>query len=104
MLPEGYKVNEEAPSSVFITVSGAIATLSAGNEQSLTGATLPVDLAVEFSQGSGVITADVTLLYCRNDSEGLCIIEQVRFNQPVTVGEEGAGEVVLPHRVQLPNF
>jgi sugar lactone lactonase YvrE len=103
-LPDGYKVNEQAPSSVSVTVSGGVASLPDGNEQSLTGATLPIDLGAQFASGSGTITADVTLLYCRDDSEGLCIIEQVRFNQPLTVSDGGAGEVVLPHRVQLPNF
>lgn len=103
-LPDGYKVNEEAPSSVSFFVDGSIATLTGGNEQSLTGAELPVDLAADFATGTGVITADVTLLYCRNDSEGLCIIEQIRFIQPVTVAEPGSATISLPHRVELPNF
>jgi hypothetical protein len=103
-LPEDYKVNEEAPSSVTFSVSGAVAEFAAGLDQSLTGAALPVTLDVAFVSGSGTVTADVTLLYCRNDSEGLCIIEQVRFNQPVSVATAGAAEVVLPHTVQLPNF
>ena len=50
------------------------------------------------------MTADVTLLYCRNDAEGLCIIEQVRFVQPLSVQDDGSGVVVLPHTVVLPNF
>ena len=103
-LPEGYKVNEDAPSSVSFVVTDGVASLLGGTDQSLTGVTLPVDIAVEFVSGSGSVTADVTLLYCRNDSEGLCIIEQVLFSQPVTVSAGGADTVVLPHRVQLPNF
>ena len=103
-LPDGYKVNDDAPSSVSLTASGDIAAFADGDEQSLTGTVLPVDLAAEFSTGTGTITADVTLLYCRNDSEGLCIIEQVLFSQPVTVGASGQSEVVLPHRVAVPEF
>ncbi len=101
-LPDGYKVNEDAPSTV--TLDSNVAEFSGGNEQSLTGAALPVDLEAEFSAGSGTVIADVTLLYCRNDSEGLCIIEQVRFNQPVTVSGQGEGVLVLPHTVALPDF
>jgi sugar lactone lactonase YvrE len=103
-LPEGYKVNEEAPSSVTIVVSGGIASFGEGLDQSLTGAVLPVDLEAEFAEGSGRITADVILLYCRDDSEGLCIIEQVRFSQPVTVRSGADGTVELPHTVALPSF
>ena len=103
-LPQGYKVNEDAPSSVSLGATGISVTFAGGEEQSLTGATLPVDIAATFDTGSGTITADVTLLYCRNDSEGLCIIEQVLFSQPVTVGATGANEVVLPHRVDVPEF
>jgi sugar lactone lactonase YvrE len=103
-LPDGYKVNEDAPSSVSLSATGVSVTFANGAEQSLTGATLPIDLAITFEAGSGVITADVTLLYCRNDSAGLCIIEQVRFRQPVTVGASGDSEIVLPHRVEVPEF
>ncbi len=103
-LPEGYKINEDAPSSVSLGATGVSVTFAGGEEQSLTGATLPVDLGATFDTGSGTITADVTLLYCKNDSEGLCIIEQVLFRQPVTVGAVGGKEVVLPHRVEVPDF
>ncbi|MCP3996089.1 MAG: hypothetical protein GY722_13670, partial [bacterium] len=75
-----------------------------GNEQSLMGAELPIDLSATFAAGSGVLTADVTLLYCREDSEGLCIIEQVLFNQPTTVEGGGERQIVLSHTVELPNF
>ena len=103
-LPDGYKVNEEAPSTVVLTLSGTAIEFDDGLEQSLTGALLPVELSAQFGSGAGVLTADVTLLYCRNDSEGLCIIEQVRFNQPLTVTAGGESTVVLPHVVELPNF
>jgi len=103
-LPDEYKVNEEAPSSVSLNATGVSLTFADGREQSLTGATLPVDLGTTFNSGSGVITADVNLLYCRNDSEGLCIIEQVLFRQPVTVGESGDSLVVLSHQVVVPDF
>jgi hypothetical protein len=81
-----------------------VVELAAGPEQSITGAELPLDLDVEFTPGETTLTADVTLLYCRNDAEGLCIIEQVRFVQPLRVADTGASQVVLPHTVVLPNF
>ncbi|MCP4964132.1 MAG: redoxin domain-containing protein [bacterium] len=103
-LPDGYKVNEDAPSSISFTVTGSIAQFPQGNEQYLTGIELPFPIAADFSAGTGLITADVTLLYCRADSEGLCIIEQIRFSQPLEVGATGDEAITFPHRVVLPEF
>jgi sugar lactone lactonase YvrE len=103
-LPAEYKINEDAPSSAIFQITGGFVTLSEGNEQSLTGAKLPVTIDAEFTTGEGLLTADVTLLYCRTDSEGLCVIEQVRFSQPVAVGGSGADTISLPHQVVLPDF
>jgi DNA-binding beta-propeller fold protein YncE len=100
-LPDGYKVNPDAPSSIAWTATEDVAELPA--ESDLTGAELPVSLPVEFT-GTGAITADLTLLYCREDSEGLCIIEQVRFRQPISVTASGDSRLVLPHDVILPDF
>ncbi len=101
-LPDGYKVNNEAPSVIEFMVTGGVADVE--TQWSLTGAKLPVSIPVQFISGSGTITADVTLLYCRDDSEGLCILEQVRFNQPVEVGSGGVDRVPFPHQVRLPDF
>lgn len=101
-LPDGYKINEDAPSSVEFLVTGDVADVA--GTASLTGAVLPVAVPIEFTSGSGTIIADVTLLYCRDDSEGLCIIEQVRFNQPVTVTADGISDLSLPHQVHLPDI
>jgi hypothetical protein len=103
-LPQDHKVNEDAPSAVTLHTTGGVATFLDGDEQSLTGTALPHSIATTFSNGQGTITADVTLLYCRDDAEGLCVIEQVRFVQPVTVSGSGPSVVSLPHEVLLPEF
>lgn len=103
-LPAGHKVNEDAPSSVVFSTDEPVVEATGGSEQSITGAALPLDLAATFQYGSGTLTADVTLLYCRDDSEGLCIVEQVRFVQPIQVADEGTDAITLSHEVVLPNF
>jgi thiol-disulfide isomerase/thioredoxin len=103
-LPVGYKVNEEAPSSVRFTVTGSFASFPGTSEQSLTGAKLPAHIDVDLDEGEGLVTADVTLLYCREDSEGLCIIEQVRFEQPLVVIATGPDLIDLAYTVTLPAF
>ncbi len=103
-LPADHKVNDDAPSSVAFEVDGAVVAVTDGFEQSITGAQLPLDIDALFTAGETTLTADVTVLYCRADAEGLCIIEQVRFVQPLRVGATGAATIVLPHTVVLPNF
>jgi DNA-binding beta-propeller fold protein YncE len=103
-LPPGHKVNEDAPSSIVFDGEASLVTLAGGNEQSITGARLPIDIDATFRSGTGTLTADVTLLYCRDDSEGLCVIEQVRFVQPLDVTDGGSSTILLPHEVVLPNF
>jgi len=101
-LPSGYKVNPDAPSSITWAVGNAVVDLPM--EVDLTGAELPVSIPVEFLSGTGDITGDLTLLYCRTDSEGLCIIEQVRFHQPLSVTSTGTDRIDLHHEVRLPDF
>ena len=89
---------------MVFTADEPVVEVMGGSEQSITGARLPLDFPATFAEGSGTLTADVTLLYCRNDSEGLCVIEQVRFVQPVQVAAQGTDTLVLTHEVVLPNF
>ena len=78
-LPAEHKVNEEAPSSGELSATGGVAVFGDGAAVSLTGATFPVTIPVEFAEGTGTITADLTVIYCHEDSESLCLIQQLRF-------------------------
>ncbi len=98
-LPAGHKINEEAPSSAVWTVVGGIADLGVTD---LTGTELPAEVAVEFSTGTGTLTGDLTLIWCADDAESLCFIEQLAVEVPVTVAEGGATEIRIPHEITLP--
>ncbi len=101
-LPAGYKVNEEAPSSLTIDVDGN-AVAPQADVADLTGASLPVRLPVALSDGSAAVTADLVLVYCREGAESLCLIEQVRFRLDVTVAADASsGAIVLEHAVAAP--
>ena len=103
-LPPDHKVNEEAPSSVEFHVAGGVVDFPQGETQSLTGTDLPRTIEATFNAGEGTVTADLTLLYCRDDAVGLCIIEQVRFVQPLISSAGDPATVTLHHAVTLPNF
>jgi len=103
-LPKDHKVNEDAPSSVAWLVSGDAATLGPESDRSLTGAKFPVEFDATFNGGSGVVVADMTVVWCADNAESLCFIEQLRLSQPVEVGPGGATEIVLPHSIELPEL
>ncbi len=84
-LPDGHKVNPDAPSAVSITGIG----IELAGDGDLTGASLPIDVPVEFSEGSGDAYIDVNLVYCAEEAESLCFIDRMRFVVSLVVGPAG---------------
>ena len=101
-LPAEHKVNEDAPSSAEFFVTGGVADFGESQALSLTGAKFPVSVPVEFTEGSGSVTADLTVIYCRETTESLCLIQQLRFVVPVTVTPGGSDSVVLQYTIEAP--
>lgn len=103
-LPEGYKVNEDAPSSFFWQEEGGVVEFPEGANISLAGAELPYQIDVEFVVGSGKLISDVNLFYCESDKESLCLIEQLRFEVPITVGDSGLKTLSLDYIIPIPDI
>jgi thiol-disulfide isomerase/thioredoxin len=97
-LPEGYKVNEDAPSSVVVSSGGSLLSLASAAVGDITGTDLPVELAVDLHEGAGTTTLDITLIYCRSDALSLCLIDQARFEIPLTVGPSGESSQIFVSR------
>jgi sugar lactone lactonase YvrE len=103
-LPPEHKVNEEAPSSAEFFGTGGVADFGDDAAMSLTGATFPVLVPVQLATGSGDITADLTVIYCREGAESLCFIQQLRFVVPVTVTTDGPGDPIrFEYTIAQPN-
>ena len=66
--------------------------------------TFPVTAPVEFVSGTGEVTADATVYYCTDATEGICLIEQIRFVVPITVVDGGATTVSLPYDIVAPEL
>ncbi len=104
VLPAGYKLNGEAPSSLLLTVEGeAISLEDDARSVDLTGATLPASVPAEFFPTSADLIGDLTAVYCREDATSLCLIEQVRFRIAVRVGTGTKTQVVLPYAIEIPD-
>jgi DNA-binding beta-propeller fold protein YncE len=101
-IPAGYKANAYAPFTLEWRVSGAVA--DAGDQIQMAEPTFPVTVPVEFFGGTGEVIADMAVYYCTDATEGICLIEQVRFVVPVTVVDGGAAEVRLPYEIVAPEL
>ena len=103
-LPPDHKVNEEAPSSAQFLVEGGVADLGDASAMSLTGAKFPVTVPVQLNAGTGQVTADLTVIYCREGAESLCFIQQLRLVVPITVAADAPAEPIrLEYTITQPN-
>lgn len=100
VLPQGYKVNDLAPSSVRWQSSGVVATLPPDADRSLAGFAFPFDVPATFARGAGTLTADLAVIYCAVDTPKLCLIEEVQIVAPFTVADGGAPVLELRHTVE----
>lgn len=102
-LPDGYKVNEDAPSSVVIVDGGSVIALESDTAGNITGTNMPAVVPIVLTEGSGTALMDVTLIYCRADATSLCLIDQVRYETPLSIEPEGtSSQLVLNRSEPLP--
>jgi len=100
-LPDGYKVTDLAPSTIQFEAEPDVAVLTGETVQHRPGLEFPIDVTGVGWRGSGVVTVDLTLLYCEVPREGLCLIERVRLEVPVEVVRQtdkihtGVGDRIL---------
>jgi thiol-disulfide isomerase/thioredoxin len=104
-LPAGYKVNEDASSSLFLFEEGGVASFPNGDRIDLTGTKFPVPIGMTLNPGTGSIVADLTLVWCREDAEGLCFFERLRYVVPAQVTASGpAAAIELPLTLDAPEI
>jgi len=103
-LPDGYKVNDDAPFSMDWIVTGGIAVPGPGSSRDVLAPDFPLTATAGFAAGTGSLTADLTIYYCTDEAESLCLIEQVRVNVPIEVGEGGADVITFSHVIVAPQI
>ena len=64
----------------------------------------PRSFEVHLTQGEGVLTGDISVVYCEAETEQICLFEQVRLVAPYTVRSVGPDQAVLTHVVNLPDL
>lgn len=109
ILPDGHKVTTLAPSSVRWKADGNVAVLPSEADQYRPGLEFPLTVAGVRWEDSGILLADIHLLYCEELRENLCFIERVRLEIPIEVtpnpdsaSAEGAdNNLTLSHKIKL---
>lgn len=88
--PEGYKVNDLSPFSMEWQSTTDAAVLGEGASRTVVQPSFPLEIPVRLSAGQTLLTGDLIIYYCEYASVGLCLIEQVRLELPVTVAGDAA--------------
>ena len=104
VLPDGYKINTEAPSSFVWSVEGRTAILAPDASGTRINPSFPLLFGATFVEGEGVLTGDLSIVYCDADAESICLIEQIRVTVPMTVTQDGGDSIMITHEVLLPEF
>lgn len=99
-LPEGYKLNPDAPLVVRVD-GGEVAQTPEPGPLRLRPEGQPVTVPVTFHPGGATVRVEADVYYCTEDGRGACLFESVRFEVPLTVtAEAGEGVVRLGVRVR----
>jgi hypothetical protein len=102
VIPDGYKVNPLAPTSVAWLVEGDAVAVDGDADRSAPGLEFPQAAPAEAVEGSAVVVAELTVYYCEAETEELCYLERVRLRLPVEVSPAGAAEAALSHVIPPP--
>jgi sugar lactone lactonase YvrE len=103
-LPEGYKVNQLAPSSIEWQVEDGIVELPPDADLHAAALHFPLEWDVTFDAGAGDLTGDLTIFYCEAEKQSVCLIEQVRLEAPLEVGQGDNQVLKLQYRIELPDL
>jgi DNA-binding beta-propeller fold protein YncE len=103
-IPDGHKTNDLAPFTMAWTVTDAVADPAPDAFREIVEPAFPQEATATFNDGSGEITADLTVYYCTTENEALCFIEQVRITAPVEVAAGGATSITFPHDIEAPEL
>jgi len=91
-IPEGYKINELATSTVTWRSESAVAGIDAElATQEITDAARSVTVPVMLAEGDADLAAELMAFYCEAVNESLCFVEMAKIILPVRVRADGAG-------------
>ena len=100
MLPDGYKINDLAPSLAEYATSGAGVQLGDASEHTIEETELRVP--VTLVEGEDTLLGSFDVYYCEAINETLCFIEQFAVEIPVTVSDDADDSRIVVEREIVP--
>ncbi|MFC1959192.1 thioredoxin-like domain-containing protein [Chloroflexota bacterium] len=104
-LPEGYKLNDIATSTVEWQPDGEIAQIADDDlTQEIVDLHEPLTTSAMWLAGEGDIVANLNIYYCEAINESLCFIERVQVQQMVQVTAEAdsSADLAITHTIVPP--
>ena len=103
-LPQGLKLNADAPSSMTVSSSQEAALAVEADAASRSGRlSFPVTVPVRAAAGEATLTVDLDIYYCTEGRESLCYFKALRLVLPVTVDEStGDDKIAITAKADLP--
>jgi thiol-disulfide isomerase/thioredoxin len=90
-LPDGYKLNTLAPSSISISSSEErVASFTPEGQQVFRNAKFPLIMPLQVNEGNTFLNISLVIYYCQSALESLCYFKEVHLNVPVSINR-GAG-------------
>ncbi len=102
-LPEGYKVNADAFSSFEWSVEGQGVVLADDANRSVQGPSFPLRIPVRAASGQGTINLRLSLVYCEEEKESVCLLDRAEIRIPYRVEAGRGGEARFRYVVRLPS-
>ncbi|MBL8130955.1 MAG: redoxin domain-containing protein [Anaerolineae bacterium] len=99
VLPEGYKINPDAPSGVTFSADGAAVTLEAS---SVSFRETEFRLPVTLNPGAASLEGTINTYYCEAVDETLCFFDAVTVTAAITVEDGAAGGDIAIERAITP--
>lgn len=96
-LPEGYKINDLAPSQVEWNAEGEALSIPEA-QQSLPVEAIELSIPVTLAEGESTLRADLNIYFCEAEEQTLCFIDQTTVQVPVVVSSEGAEHTIVVER------
>ncbi len=100
-LPDGYKINDQAPSYATWTSGGKVNLADeTANSGHITTAT--VSYPVMFTEGSDTLHGELAIYYCEAVHESLCYLDALTVDLPVTVSRSATSSDLVVERSITP--
>ncbi|MEO8456772.1 MAG: thioredoxin-like domain-containing protein [Chloroflexota bacterium] len=99
-VPDGYQLNNLAPSDLKLTTSNATAFAPQQADVMFTSSDVFVEVSVPVTAASGqaILSAAGQVYYCRENENAICLVDQVDIALPVTISDGApAGDAVLSY-------